>query len=75
MQENQLQKALLRSSLSHLETQLPGPVVRCHRSYLVNLHQVGQVTGNAQGYRLHLHGGQAVVPVARRYAETVLGQL
>ncbi len=63
---------LLRSSLSRLENQLTVPeIVRCHRSYIVNLNQVNRVTGNAQGYKLHLKNSNFAVPVARKYSDIV----
>ena len=70
-------KTLLRSSLSRLESQVAvaGRLVRCHRSYIVNLDRVARVTGNAQGYKLHLTDDQTVVPVARKYNETVVAAL
>jgi hypothetical protein len=70
-------KPLLRSSLSRLETQLAARphIVRCHRSYVVNLDRVERVTGNAQGYKLHFLGGQFQVPVARRFNDTLISQL
>ena len=80
-------KPLIRSSLSRLEAQLAGTapaewpdpkqprIVRCHRSYVVNLDRVERVTGNAQGYKLHLFGGQFQVPVARRFNDSLIGQL
>jgi LytTr DNA-binding domain len=70
-------KILLRSSLSRMETQVSGAgrVMRCHRSFIVNLDRVAHVTGNAQGYKLHLTDGQTVVPVARKYNETVVAAL
>lgn len=74
-------KPLLRSSLSRLEAQIAGGadrhphLVRCHRSYVVNLDRVERVTGNAQGYKLHLLGGQFQVPVARRFNDSLISQL
>ena len=74
-------KPLLRSSLSRLESQIyqshtvQKPLVRCHRSFLVNLDRVERVTGNAQGYKLHLLGGQFQVPVARKYNDTLVAEL
>lgn len=50
-------------------------IIRCHRSYIVNLDRVERVTGNAQGYKLHLLGGQFEVPVARRFNDTIIRQL
>ncbi len=82
-QKDSLAKALLRSSLSHLESQLADnqllkvqkSFVRCHRSYLVNLNRVERVSGNAQGYKLHLLDGQLTIPVARKYNDTLLAGL
>lgn len=66
LQADVLQKQLIRSSLSRLENQINQPeVVRCHRSYLVNLNQVLTVSGNAQGYKLHFGQTEQTVPVAR----------
>ncbi|MBA9076052.1 MULTISPECIES: LytTR family DNA-binding domain-containing protein [Rufibacter] len=65
-------KKLLRSSLSRLENQIAtDKVVRCHRSYLVNLQQVTQVSGNAQGYKLHFEQIELAVPVARSSSSVV----
>ncbi|GAB3041233.1 LytTR family DNA-binding domain-containing protein [Spirosoma pulveris] len=76
LRNNQVTKPLLRSSLSRLEKQITQPyIVRCHRSYIVNLDRVERVTGNAQGYKLHLLSGQFVVPVARQYNETLIAEL
>ena len=67
-----LQKELLRSSLTRLESQiLSENIVRCHRSFIVNLDKVEKVTGNAQGYKLHLKSPELLVPVARKYSEIV----
>jgi len=67
-----LLKELLRSSLTRLESQiLSENIVRCHRSFIVNLDKVEKVTGNAQGYKLHLKAPELLVPVARKYSEIV----
>jgi hypothetical protein len=74
-QDGQLCRQLLRGSLSRLEGQIgPDFVVRCHRSFIVNLHRVQSVSGNAQGYKLHLDAFGLVVPVARRFTEPVVGR-
>lgn len=58
---------LLRTTLSNLEDELTEQpeIVRCHRSYIVNLSRVSEVSGNAQGYRLHVHPDLEPVPVSR----------
>lgn len=70
--EGKLQKELIRSSLTRLESQITNKnIVRCHRSFIVNLDKVEKVTGNAQGYKLHLETPELFVPVARKYTEIV----
>lgn len=63
----QAQTQLLRGSLKKMEAQLLDfPFCfRCHRTYVVNLNKVDQVSGNAQGYKLHLLGGKILIPVSR----------
>lgn len=72
LQDDKPKKELLRSSLSRLETQINDDrTVRCHRSYIVNLNQVSSVTGNAQGYKLHLEKAREIIPGARKYSHIV----
>ncbi|WP_192825202.1 LytTR family DNA-binding domain-containing protein [Rufibacter sp. LB8] len=66
LEQGSVHKKLLRTSLSRLESQTSAlNIVRCHRSYLVNLDKVESVSGNAQGYRLHFPHTPGTVPVAR----------
>lgn len=72
LQNEKLKKTLLRGSLSRFEEQAHhSDVVRCHRSYVVNLRQVASISGNAQGYKLQLQNYPSPVPVARRYGDLV----
>jgi DNA-binding LytR/AlgR family response regulator len=66
-QNGQVQKLLKRMTLKEFEAQLNAHdhIIRTHRSYLVNLHQVSDIKGNAQGYQLHLNQHQELVPVSR----------
>lgn len=70
---SQIQKAMLRSTLKRLEDQISSPnIVRCHRSFIVNLASAYSVTGNANGYKLYLKNHSDPIPVARRYGKQVL---
>jgi hypothetical protein len=70
--DEQIFKELIRSSLTRLEGQMQiTSIVRCHRSYIVNLDKVVKVSGNAQGFKLHLGETDFIVPVARKYSEIV----
>lgn len=46
-------------------------VLRCHRSYLINLSQVERLSGNAQGFRLHLSGWPESIPVSRKLNSSI----
>lgn len=71
-ENSQVSKQLHRMTLRHLESQLTIPhIVKCHRSFLVNLNQVTKVEGNAQGFRLTLQEGVAVVPVSRKFVPLI----
>lgn len=74
---NEIKKILLRSSLSRIEEQFSAEpcIARCHRSYLVNLEHVERVSGNAQGYQLHLKDTALQVPVGRSYSSKILQEI
>ena len=61
-------KLVKRITIKELESTLkPFPnIIRTHRSYLVNLHHISSVTGNAQGYKLKLDSYIGMVPVSRQ---------
>lgn len=43
-------------------------IIRCHRSYLVNIDVIGAVSGNAQGLKLTLNSSlDEMIPVSRSY--------
>ena len=70
--QSHTKKELIRSSLTRVETQLKNTSLkRCHRSFIVNTDCVEKVSGNAQGFKLHLRGVQDLIPVARNYAGLV----
>jgi hypothetical protein len=72
-----IQKELLRGALKRFENQLEnyGFVMRCHRSFIVNLRHVENINGNAQGYRISLKNYNQVLPVARSYGADILAKL
>lgn len=72
--ENQtIQKRLLRNTLKSIEEVLKENInfFRCHKSYLVNLHKILKVKGNAQGYRFKLNMGEFEIPVSRQHNERI----
>lgn len=76
--ENQvLRSRMLRSTLRKMEDALAAwpQFFRCHRTYLVNFDTIEKVSGNAQGYRLHLRDLEETIPVSRNLNDTVRGRL
>jgi len=69
-----LKNRMLRSTMKKMEDALAAypNFFRCHRTYLVNLDHVQHVSGNAQGYRLHLEGVEEPVPVSRNLNDVIL---
>ncbi|GAA4469313.1 LytTR family DNA-binding domain-containing protein [Nemorincola caseinilytica] len=67
MDKGTARTAVIRQTLKTLEDKLTGTtrVVRCHRSFIVNLDKIAAVSGNAQGLKLSLHGTDVVIPVSR----------
>lgn len=72
-EEGELQKSMFRNTLKNLESALEQKdgIYRCHRSYLVNLHRVQKVSGNARGYYLEITDALNI-PVSRRKTEEFL---
>jgi len=67
---------LVRTSLKRLESSLDEPVlVRCHRSFIVNLLRVRSCHGNRHGLKLGVDGADRSVPVSRTFTGSVLQKL
>jgi hypothetical protein len=66
--EGELRKHLLRTTMKNLEEDLSSlpDLMRVHKSFIVNLANIDKVSGNAQGYKLHVDGYADAVPVARK---------
>ena len=63
---------LLRSTMKSLESQIHSEhIIRCHRSYFINLNMVIDVKGNAQGFKLSLCDTEDIVPVSRKYVPMI----
>jgi hypothetical protein len=68
-----LEKQMLRGSLSSFEAQISSQeIIRCHRSYIVNISNATEIEGNAQGYKISLRDCKKIVPVSRSYGKEIL---
>ncbi|OQP52065.1 hypothetical protein A4H97_25980 [Niastella yeongjuensis] len=67
IKDNHPTSHLLRNTLRKAEEVLSTfpQFFRCHRAYIVNLKTVQHVSGNAQGYKLHLKDVEELIPVSR----------
>lgn len=76
MENENVKKILLRSSLKRIEEQIDvSTILRCHRTFIVNLQNVTRVSGNSQGYRLHFDHQDTAVPVSRTLGKDILEKL
>lgn len=77
LEEESLKKRLIRNSLSNLFEQLNdhGEFKRCHRSYIVNLNKVEQVSGNARNYNLHINALEFTIPVSRNFPKSLIERI
>ncbi len=68
---------MLRMTLKSAETITTAysHIIRCHKSYIVNLEYVNNITGYAQGYKLHIPTLDFLIPVSRNFQDQVLHAL
>ena len=73
LDENKLKKETHRVTLLSFEIQLKEvfSLVRCHRSYMVNLNKLKNVSGNAQGLKIELINHSEIIPVSRKHIPIV----
>ncbi len=71
-----LAKKILRIYLKNLEAQLNNAfIIRCHRSYIVNINAITHVTGNTNGYKLSLADTDFTIPVSRSKGTEVIEKI
>lgn len=70
--ENVVEKVMIRSSLKKIEQTFikSDEIIRCHKSYIINLSKVSDITGNARGYFFSIEGLNFKVPGSRNLLKT-----
>ncbi|MEO8517073.1 MAG: LytTR family DNA-binding domain-containing protein [Flavobacterium sp.] len=70
--ETGINKLTKRISLKNLETQLSdfSFIIKTHRSILLNVNFIENVSGNAQGYKVQLKNCSETVPVSRNFIQS-----
>lgn len=67
-----VEKELLRISLKNLEEQIGDDnIIRCHRSYILNIQNAIRKQGNAQGFKISLKLTDEKIPVSRKYIDKI----
>lgn len=67
-----VEKELLRISLKNLEEQIgDNNIIRCHRSYILNIQNVIYKQGNSQGFKISLKLTAEKIPVSRKYIDKI----
>lgn len=77
-ENKKVKKHILRNTLKEVENVFENhsQIIKCHRSYLVNLEKISSFSGNAQGLKLHLITPNEVeIPVSRSYVEEIKKRL
>ncbi len=76
LENEQLKKFLIRSPLSKLSKSINNSViVRCHRSYMVNLLQVTAVKGGNNEMTLNIDHFDTIITVSKSYQDSTLESL
>jgi DNA-binding LytR/AlgR family response regulator len=75
--EGKVKKELYRATLKKLEEQLAAHVdiLRCHKSYIINIAHIKRVSGNAQGFRLHFLDLTFDIPVSRKIPREIIDNI
>ena len=66
LQSKPILKRLKLKNLENLLLSFPN-IVRTHRSYILNIDYIQNVSGNAQGYKITLKNCKETIPVSRNY--------
>lgn len=71
-----INKKLLRTNLKSIETQINNSfAIRCHRSFIVNVNAISNITGNTNGYKLQILDTAYFIPVARPKGREVIDKI
>lgn len=74
---NGIKTELLRLSLSKIDNVLEEDMrfVRCHKSYIINLSKIENITGNSRAYKLHIPKVNFYIPVSRSISKDIIDKI
>lgn len=68
MHDEILRERHFRATINSIENDVcDDNIIRCHRSFIVNVKYIDAMEGNSNGYKLYLKCSNTVIPVSRRY--------
>lgn len=72
-----LKKKMLRNTLKNIEKMLSDytQIVKCHKSYLINLQKVTEIQKTEARYFLYIEGQDLKVPISRHLTREILDKL
>lgn len=74
--DSSIQHKLIRNTLVSFEKSNTHPaLMKCHRSFIININQVKSIKGNTGGYKLIVEGIKHEIPLSKKYKNTVLSVL
>lgn len=67
----------IRNTLKNMEDQLLDihSIMRVHKAFIVNLDQIQEINGNAQGYQLTMGDEKIKIPVSRTYMKKFIAKM
>ncbi|MBN2669231.1 MAG: tetratricopeptide repeat protein [Bacteroidales bacterium] len=76
IKENNLTKEMIRGNLKSMQEQIKSDIlIRCHKSYIVNLSKIKNVQGNAKGFKLQFDLVNFEIPVSRSFPKSVIEKI
>ncbi|MBU0473671.1 MAG: LytTR family transcriptional regulator [Bacteroidetes bacterium] len=72
-EENNLKREIIRTTMKKIEEDLyeNKTIIRCHKSYFVNINQVTKTSGNARALYLHMDALDFQIPVSRNFSQEI----
>lgn len=67
---NKINSKTFRQTLTNIKNQQPF-LERCHRSYLVNISAIKNVTGNSQNSKIHFYKLEQNIPLSKTYYKDI----
>lgn len=72
LQEGELKKEMVRNSMKRMDEQLSSyHLLRCHRSFMVNIENVHSVKKEGRNYQIKLKNTSTIIPVSRAYIPAI----